>query len=129
MNRPIVEYDTRNVYVPADKVEAALAAITALSGNGRRYYLVAPPTDTGYPTLGEALDEWRFRVKLGDDGLVRIVWTGAHEGDEATALFPSLAHCLEGEIVMLPEDGEKVSYHFENGRMQVFRCVETWVPV
>lgn len=129
MNRPTVDYDTRNVYIPAGKFDLALAAINKLSSNGVRYFLVSPPTDAGYPTLRDALDEWRFKLTIDDDGNGVIEWTGAHEGDEATALFPALAHCLQGEIIQHVEDfGEKKSFHFEHGRMKVFRCVETWVP-
>lgn len=128
MNRPTVDYHTSNVYIPIEKRDDALAAINKLCSTGRRYFLVSPPTDAGYPTLKDALDEWRFKLTIDDDGNGVIEWTGAHEGDETTALFPALANCLDGEIVAHFEDGGKRSYHFEHGRMQVFRCVETWVP-
>ena len=133
-----------NVLVPKDKIDDCLKAINALheparvaaDGSGGRfaggqkkvawYSWVNNPENGAFPSLGDALSEWRYEWEEGDEGINIYAFIGEKWGDDEL-LFNAIAPYVEGDILCHGEDGNLWGYEFEDGKLYETRA--EWVRV
>ncbi len=135
-----------DISIPTDKQAACLAAINALhtpealakdAGGGsfgggkvpdRWYRWVNNPPVSGFATLEEAFDEWRYEAHHTKAALGVYYFTGEKLGDDKI-LYMAIAPFVNdgGEITITGEDGEAWGYRFRDGQLINIRRDCTWV--
>ena len=88
--------------------------------NGRQeekwYSWVNNPGPEGFPTLEDALAEWRYVTERhGEEGVLSIVYFAGEKLGDDDQLFNAIGPYLEGEITCEGEDGELWGYRFKDG--------------
>jgi len=122
-----VSYEVDDVVIPARHVLDCLKAINKLhesdmaihDGSGHHYSWVNNPPPGGFPSLQEALREWRWETTVdAETGDISILYyTGEKLGDDEEYLFPAIAPFVKpgGAIHARGEDGAVWMHNFDKG--------------
>jgi hypothetical protein len=141
-----IDYVLTNVFIPADKIDAALEAINELTSIENRrtrsyngfyrndegrdwwYKLVDRPPNDKWATLEDAMRDWHFITKTTDEGIkvehLRLI----SRGDE-DVIFSTLAPFVQegGMIEAEGEDDDKWQLTYRNGRLYSDDGYEYWM--
>jgi len=147
-----VSIEMDDVVIPADKVQACLAAINEMhtdenlikhggsgaSGAGitkdtpvrkkRWYSWVNNPDGEGFKTLLDAIGSWRYQAEQKDNGDIEILYfNGGKWGDDEQFYTVIAPFVMDNAFIECRgEDNAMWRYEFENGKMKEQNAVISW---
>jgi len=130
-----ISMEIDSVIIPADKVAGCLAAINKMFGpetpEHRSYSWVSPPKGSGFKTLQEAFDSWRYETEVNKEGDITLMYfIGEKLGDDE-CLFSVIAPFVKASsrdvtIEILGEDGERWRFVFAAGGVVEQHAIISW---